>query len=66
MRDASDRVCGKRFKALVPILLPALERNGHFKLREEIRVKVLSMSAVTIERLLPMPRSAIHLHKAPT
>ena len=27
--EASDRVCGKRLKALVPILLPALERNGH-------------------------------------
>ena len=27
--EASDRVCGKRLKALLPILLPALERNGH-------------------------------------
>jgi hypothetical protein len=30
--EASDRVCGKRLKALLPILLPALERNGHLKL----------------------------------
>lgn len=29
MWEASDRVCGKRLKALLPILLPALERNGH-------------------------------------
>ncbi len=43
--EASDRVCGKRLKALVPILLPALERNGHLKLQEEIRMKVQSMSA---------------------
>ncbi len=30
--EASDRVCGKRLKALLPTLLPALERNGHLKL----------------------------------
>lgn len=54
--EASDRVCGKRLKALLPILLPALERNGHLKLEEEIRHKILSMSAATIDRLLQMPR----------
>ena len=32
--EASDRVCGKRLKALLPILLPALERNGHLSLAE--------------------------------
>jgi hypothetical protein len=30
--EASDRVCGKRLRALLPILLPALERNGHLHL----------------------------------
>ncbi|TIT20154.1 MAG: hypothetical protein E5W70_22405 [Mesorhizobium sp.] len=54
--EASDRVCGKCLKALLPILLPALERNGHLKLEEEIRRKILSMSAATIDRLLQMPR----------
>ncbi|MER9216834.1 hypothetical protein NKI54_33460 [Mesorhizobium sp. M0663] len=42
--EASDRVCGKRLKALLPILLSALERNGHLKLEEEIHHKVLSMA----------------------
>jgi hypothetical protein len=56
--EASDRVCGKRLRALLPILIPALERNGHLKLDEEIRPKVLSMSASTIDRLLRVPRSA--------
>lgn len=56
--EASDRVCGKRLKALLPILLPALERNGHLKLETEIRCKILSMSASTIDRLLQMPRRA--------
>lgn len=30
--EASDRVCGKRLKALLPILLEAMERHGHFDL----------------------------------
>ncbi|UVF18402.1 hypothetical protein HPT29_018085 [Microvirga terrae] len=58
LREASDRVCGKRLKALRPILLPALERNGHSKLEAELRSKVLSMSAATIDRLLQTPRRA--------
>jgi Integrase core domain len=57
--EASDRVCGKRLKALLPILLPALERHGHLKLDAEIRAKVLSMSAATMDRLLRTPRSAM-------
>jgi hypothetical protein len=61
--EASDRVCGKRLKALLPILLPALERNGHLKLDEEIRAKILSMSASTIDRLLRMPRNAVRSRK---
>ena len=61
--EASDRVCGKRLKALLPILLPALERNGHLKLEEEIRAKILSMSAATIDRLLQMPRRATRSKK---
>jgi hypothetical protein len=63
--EASDRVCGKRLKALLPILLTALERNGHLKLNAEIRPKVISMSAATIDRLLRMPRSATRARKAP-
>ena len=61
--EASDRVCGKRLKALLPILLPALERNGHLNLKEPIRQKVLTMSAATIDRLLKVPRSATNLRK---
>jgi hypothetical protein len=35
-----------------------LERNGHLKLDEAIRPKILSMSAATIDRLLRTPRNA--------
>jgi len=65
MWEASDRVCGKRLKALLPILLPALERHGHLSLHPEIRAKVLSMSASTVDRLLRMPRSASRTKKPP-
>ncbi|HEV2270618.1 MAG TPA: hypothetical protein VGR92_14270 [Steroidobacteraceae bacterium] len=61
--EASDRVCGKRLRALLPILLPALERNGHLKLDGVIRSKVLAMSAATIDRLLRPARSARGLRK---
>jgi hypothetical protein len=61
--EASDRVCGKRLRALLPILLPALERNGHLHLHGPIRQKILAMSASTIDRLLRAPRSATHLKK---
>lgn len=61
--EASDRVCGKRLKALLPILLPALERNGHLKLDEAIRAKILAMSAATIDRLLRAPRSVTRSKK---
>jgi len=54
--EASDRVCGKRLRALLPILLPALERNGHLHFDELMRQKIMAMSASTIDRLLRVPR----------
>jgi hypothetical protein len=50
--EASDRICGKRLKALLPILVPALERNGHLSLNAEFASKLATMSAATIDRLL--------------
>ena len=35
--EASDRVCGKRLKVMIPTLLPALERHGRFSGRDSIR-----------------------------
>jgi hypothetical protein len=61
--EASDRICGKRLRAVLPILLPALERNGHLKLDDAIRSKILAMSAATIDRLLRMPRNAARPRK---
>ena len=50
--EASDRVCGKRLKPLIPILVEAMERHGHLKLAREVGVRLLSMSAATIVRAL--------------
>src|SRR5260370_40955834 len=50
--EASDRVCGKRLKVMIPILLPALERHGRLKLGKVDRDRVLAISAATIDRLL--------------
>ncbi len=50
--EASDRICGKRLKALVPILVEAMERHGYPRLTAEIRSRLLTMSAATIDRVL--------------
>ena len=56
--EASDRVCGKRLKPLLPILVPALERHGHIKLDGTVREKLLAASASTIDRRLARTRNA--------
>ena len=50
--EASDRVCGKRLRAMLPILVSAMERHGHIDLAPEVRTGVLTMSAATIDRAL--------------
>ena len=48
--EAADRVCGKRLKALIPLLVDAMERHGHLDLDPVIKTKVLQVSAATIDR----------------
>ena len=50
--EAADRICGKRLKAAIPVLLEAMERHGHLALAAEVRERVLQASAATIDRLL--------------
>jgi hypothetical protein len=50
--EASDRICGKRLKALIPVLVEAMERHGHLALAPEVRTGLLAMSAATIDRAL--------------
>lgn len=54
--EAADRVCGKRLKALIPLLVDAMERHGHLDLDPIIKSKVLQVSAATIDRMLAAAR----------
>jgi hypothetical protein len=67
--EASDRVCGKRLRALLPLLVPALERHGHLVLEPSARIKLLAVSAATIDRLLADARGLCdrrRIRRAPT
>jgi len=64
--EASDRVCGKRLKALLPVLLSALERHGHVRLKDDVREKVLAASASTIDRMLAVPRGSAEGRRSKT
>jgi len=50
--ETADRICGKRLKAVLPELVIAMERHGHLDLDPEVRGKLLSVSAATVDRLL--------------
>ncbi len=50
--EASDRICGKRLRPLVPVLVEAMERHGHLQLAPEVRISLLAMSPATIDRAL--------------
>jgi hypothetical protein len=55
--EAGDRICGKRLRPLIPLLIPAMERHGHLALDEEVRVRLLAISAATIDRVLAPVRA---------
>jgi len=55
--EASDRICGKRLRPLLPLLIDSLERHGHLELDGEVRRKLLRASASTIDRLLAPARA---------
>ena len=55
--EAADRICGKRLKAVLPDLVDAMERHGHLQLDCEVRRRLLSASAATIDRLLKPVRT---------
>ena len=57
--EAGDRVCGKRLKALIPVLIDAMERHGHLALDPAVKDKLLQVSAATIDRVLADTRSHI-------
>jgi hypothetical protein len=55
--EAADRMCGKRLKEAIPVLVEAMERYGHLSLDVEVRPRLLAMSAATMDRRLANPGS---------
>ena len=56
MWEAADRICGKRLKAALPMLVDAMERHGHLQMGDELKALLLGVSAATIDRMLAPPR----------
>jgi hypothetical protein len=57
--EASDRVCGKRLKALLPTLIEAMDRHGHLDLAAEVRGKLLSFESSDVDRALGQIREEL-------
>lgn len=55
--EAGDRICGKRLKPLIPLLITAMERHGHLELDPEVRVRLCEISPATIDRVLTPVRA---------
>ena len=64
--EASDRICSKRLRVMLPVLVEAMERHGHVTFEPAIRSGVLAMSAATIDRRLePFREGAKRRRRAP-
>ena len=50
--ETSDRICSKRLKPLIAVLLPALERHGKLSVDPALRAQLEMISAATIDRML--------------
>lgn len=57
---ASNQICSKRLVPFIPDLLASLEKFGHIALPIEVRNRLLTISAPTIDRLLKSKRVEIN------
>src|SRR5262245_49985458 len=64
--EASDRVCGKRLKAIIPTLIEAMVRHGHLAPAPAVRTALLKMSAATIDRALRPQRERCGARRRPS
>jgi len=56
-----DGACGERVAPVMERTLVALERHGELMLSSEVRAKLLTVSASTIDRLLRPDRAKLEL-----
>ena len=56
-----DCPCSLKLKAILPKIIPKLERHGELTLKEDLREKLLQISRATIDRLLAPERRRLAL-----
>ncbi|MCH9692427.1 MAG: hypothetical protein K0U59_10280 [Gammaproteobacteria bacterium] len=66
VRYAANQICSKRLVPFLSELVPAMERHGHLRLPADVRARLLSMSSVTVDRLLKPERKEIKLGTSTT
>ena len=57
--EAADRVCGRRLKPLIPLLIQSMEDHGHLQLEPAIRDRLLAVGSATIDRILKPAREEV-------
>jgi len=55
--NTANQVCYKRFVPFIPDLVAAMERHGHLRISDDIRKKLMTVSAATVDRILQPERS---------
>jgi len=55
--EAADRICSKRLKPLIPVLVAALARHGRLGIDDGLRRRLSTVSAATMDRLLAEART---------
>lgn len=54
--NTANQVCSKRFVPFIPDLVAAMERHGHLRISDDIRKKLMTVSAATVDRILQPER----------
>ena len=58
---AANKICSKRFVPFLPHLIAAMEMHGHLRLSEDVRARLLRISAATVDRMLSCEREKVRL-----
>lgn len=64
--DTANQICSKRLIPFLPSLISSLERCGHMELSEQVKIKLLSISPATADRLLKQERRKVYKGKSTT
>jgi len=62
----ANQICSKRLVPFLPSLVESMERHGHLRLPADVRKRLLSISAATIDRLLSTEREKMNLSVSTT